>query len=628
MSKIKREFDVVIVGGGHAGCEAFGAACRIGVRACLVLPSLAEAGFQPCNPAVGGPGKGHLVREVVALGGLMGKVTDESGLQFRTLNARKGPAVRATRVQTDSGIYSKRMEAALSEISGGVILEDRAIGILWNKRGGRRYIDGVRLMRGGDLGTRAVVIATGTFLRGQLFVGDKIRPGGRLGAAPAVRLAGSLADMGLPLIRLKTGTCPRLDGATIDVRGLDPQRTETPTPFFDPSSTETALPQLTCYLTYTGEKAHRVVRDNLEKSALYSGAISGVGPRYCPSFETKIARFPDKDSHQIFLEPEDQNSSVVYPSGLSTSLPERVQDELVRAIPGLENARIVRYGYAVEYDAVRPNVLSPELQVEGCDGLFLAGQILGTSGYEEAAALGLIAGANAALWARGDSPVVFGRDEAYAGVMIDDLTSKGVDEPYRMFTSRAEYRLLLREDNADERMLECAMGTGLIDRERSRAVQEKITAIKDALERLRGYRLTPSKETNAQLRDAGLSEISKPHSLLDLLRRNAVGLKDIRFLAPWIDQLPPVVRTRLEVDIKYSGYLDRQAAEAAKLRHVDQVRLPADIDYKSMPGLRPEIVEKIAATNPSTLGQVSRIPGVTPAAVSIIHVWCERMRTK
>ena len=328
------------------------------------------------------------------------------------------------------------------------------------------------------------------------------------------------------------------------------------------------------------------------------------------------------------MEPEDKDGSVIYPSGLSTSLPETVQDELVRGIPGLENARIIRYGYAVEYDAMRPNVLAPDLQVDGFDGLFLAGQILGTSGYEEAAALGLLAGANAALWVRGDAPVVFGRDEAYAGVMVDDLTSKGVDEPYRMFTSRAEYRLLLREDNADERMLSAGLRSGLIDSKRAEQVRQKIAAIKQATERLSNTRLTPSRDTNNRLRDAGLEQISKPQSLADLLRRNAVGLGDVRFLAPWIDELTPSVKTRLEVDIKYSGYLGRQQAEAAKLRNVDQVRLPPNIDYASLPGLRPEIVEKIEATNPSTLGQISRIPGVTPAAVNIIHIWCERTRTR
>jgi tRNA uridine 5-carboxymethylaminomethyl modification enzyme len=626
MQRKNKTFDVVVIGGGHAGCEAYAASCRVGVRTALVIPSLAEAACQPCNPAVGGLGKGHLVREVVALGGLMGRITDLSGLQFRTLNRRKGPAVRGTRVQTDSGVYMQNMAKALRAVSGGDIVEERAIALAWTGDGRKKRVVGVELAGGEVLETRAVVIATGTFLRGTLFIGDETWAGGRRDAKPAVRLAKSLEAMGLPLIRLKTGTCPRLDGSTIRVENLEPQPGDKPQPFFDPSTKETTLPQLTCYLTYTGEKTHAVVRKNLERSALYSGAISGIGPRYCPSFETKVARFPDKDRHQIFLEPEDQEAKVIYPSGIPTSLPADVQDDFVHAIPGLEKARIVRYGYAVEYDAVQPKICAPTLEVDGFSGLYLAGQILGTSGYEEAAALGLVAGANAALKARGDDPLVLARDQAYAGVMIDDLTTKGVDEPYRMFTSRAEYRLLLREDNADERLVEEGVRTGLVSGSQAQVVQEKLALVKQALERLRETGLTPSNETNQRLRDSGLPTIAKQSSLSDLVRRNDVRLGDLSPLAPWIGDLPDAVKARVEVDIKYEGYLERQQLQAEQLRHIDNVQLPGDIDYGKVPGLKHEVVERLTETKPATLGQVSRMPGITPAAVHILQVWCQRKK--
>jgi tRNA uridine 5-carboxymethylaminomethyl modification enzyme len=624
MARNDKLYDVIVIGGGHAGCEAFAASCRVGASTALVLPKLSEAGCQPCNPAVGGLGKGHLVREVVALGGLMGRLTDRSGIQFRTLNRRKGPAVRGTRVQTDSTVYMSTMAAAIEEIDGGHIIEDKAIALTWSSKRDSKKIEGVLLARGGMLRARAVVIATGTFLRGTLFMGDKTWAGGRRGAEPAVRLAQSLEETGLPLIRLKTGTCPRLDGNTINVDKLEVQLGDKPEPFFDPDTTSTTLPQRTCYLTYTGEKTHDVVRRNLEKSALYSGAITGIGPRYCPSFETKVARFPDKDRHQVFLEPEDQYGSVIYPSGLPTSLPAQVQDEFVHAIPGLENAKIVRYGYAVEYDAVQPKIMAPNLEVDGFDGLFLTGQILGTSGYEEAAALGLLAGANAALKLRGDKPIILARDQAYAGVMVDDLTTKGVDEPYRMFTSRAEYRLLLREDNADERLIEEGVRTHLVDGQRAGVVREKLKDINAALTRLRTTQLNPSEQNNTKLRDVGLMGISKPISLFDLLRRQEIQLDDLKVFEPWIGDLLGSVKARVEVDAKYAGYLDRQRAQAEKLRHIDKVPLPSGCDFFGIPGLRGEIVEKLRDAKPATLGQASRLPGITPAAVQILHLWCEK----
>lgn len=619
------DYDVVVIGGGHAGCEAFAAAIRAGARAALVTPEVAGIAVQPCNPAVGGPGKGHLVREIVALGGLMGRITDRSGIQFRTLNRRKGPAVRSTRVQTDSAVYAREMQRELAAAAPpGAIIEDEATALRLEADGAARRVTGIALARRGGLSARCVVITAGTFLRGVLFVGAGIAPGGRRGAAPSIALAESLEAAGLPLLRLKTGTCPRLDGATVDFASLEAQEGDEPPPFFDPATLAPALAQRVCHVTYTGEAAHDVVRRNLDRSALFGGAITGVGPRYCPSIETKIARFPDRERHQIFLEPEDAAGRVIYPAGLSTSLPEDAQEEMVRAIPGLGRARVVRYGYAVEYDAVQPTCLAPSLEVDGIRGLYLAGQILGTSGYEEAAALGLVAGANAALAVRGDRPLALGRDRAYAGVMIDDLTGRGVDEPYRMFTSRAEHRLLLREDNAGERLVDEALRAGLVPAERGRAVREGALAAGEALRALEEAVLAPTAGALAALAGLGVGAIRKPTSLAELARRDGVGLDDLRRFAPWLGALAPEIRARLEVDVKYAGYVRRQEALAAKLAATDAVRLPAGIDYAAIPGLRGEAVEKLTRLRPATLGQASRIPGMTPAVVEILHVWCAR----
>jgi tRNA uridine 5-carboxymethylaminomethyl modification enzyme len=621
----RQDFDVIVIGGGHAGCEAFAAAMRIGAKPAIVTPAVAGIGIQPCNPAVGGPGKGHLVREIVALGGLMGRVTDRTGIQFRTLNRRKGPAVWSTRVQTDSAAYAAEMQRIIVEIAPpGSVIEDEAVEIDFAIGHRGRRVAGVRLARRGLVAAQAIVITTGTFLRGVLFVGDRKEPGGRRGAPPSIALAESLGRAGLPFIRLKTGTCPRLDGSTIDVEGLDTQIGDEPPPFFDPDTRGFSLPQRVCHVTYTGDAAHAVVRAHLDRSALYGGAITGIGPRYCPSIETKIARFPEKERHQIFLEPEDCDGRVIYPAGLSTSLPEDAQDAMVRAIPGLERARIVRYGYAVEYDAIQPTCLTPALEVEGIAGLFLAGQILGTSGYEEAAMLGLVAGANAALSLAGDRPLELRRDRAYAGVMIDDLTGRGVDEPYRMFTSRAEHRLLLREDNAGARLVDEGERTGLLGARRAREIRARRDAVNAARERLAGEMVVPTTEVLSAIAAFGGAAIRKPTSLADLARHDGIRLPDLCAFAPWLGALEPEAIAGLEVDLKYEGYVRRQEALAATLALMDEIALPFDVDYAAIPGLRAEAIEKLSRIRPATLGQASRIPGITPATVEILHVHCRR----
>jgi tRNA uridine 5-carboxymethylaminomethyl modification enzyme len=616
----ERVFDVVVIGGGHAGCEAFAAACRIGASAALVTPDLAAVAVQPCNPAVGGPGKGHLVREVVALGGLMGRVTDRCGLQFRTLNLRKGPAVRSTRVQTEARAYPEAMRAELERIPGGLLIEDTALGLIVEGSDRSRRLRGLRLARGGEIRARAAVVTTGTFLRGMLFLGNERTPGGRRGAAPSVELAECLERLGMPLLRLKTGTCPRLAGDSVDFACLEEQPGDLPEPFFDPETRGTTLPQRPCHLTWTGAPCHDLIRANLGTSALFGGAITGIGPRYCPSIETKIARFPDRERHQIFLEPEDRHGSVIYPSGLSTSLPLPIQERMVRLIPGLERTRILRPGYAVEYDAIQPRCLSPGLEVDGIAGLFLAGQILGTSGYEEAAALGLVAGANAALAARGEPSVVLRRDQAYVGVMIDDLVTRGVDEPYRMFTSRAEHRLLLREDNAEERLVDAAAAAGLVSGERAAAIRSRRDRVERAAERLAGQFVGLGTASDEALARVGLPPLTRPARVADLLRRPGVRARDLAPLAPWLTAEPAEVLDRLEVHVKYAGYIERQSARAEGLAALEDVRVPGDLDLRGIPGLRAELAEKLLAVRPATLGQAGRIPGMTPAAIELLHV--------
>lgn len=635
ISPMASDFDIVVIGGGHAGAEAAWAASGLSCATALVTLDASVIARMSCNPAIGGVGKGQIVREIDAMGGLMGLAADATGIQFRMLNRSKGPAVWGPRCQSDRHAYAAWVQRALGERKNLTILEGEATDVIVEDG----HVAGVRIrlhpqansvLEGGtdgesiDLCCRAVIVTAGTFLNGVMHLGERTWAGGRYDEPAANGLTASLASLGLEFGRLKTGTCARLDAATIDYDKCTRQDGDAEPAAFSFMTARLSVEQIPCWITWTNRDVHDAIRANFHRAPMYTGQIQSTGPRYCPSIETKIDRFADKDRHQIFLEPEDRDGRIIYPSGLSTSFPRDVQEAMVHSIPGLERARIVRFGYAVEYDAVQPRCLSPHLEVDGFAGLFLAGQILGTSGYEEAAALGLIAGANAALLARGDAPIVLRRDQAYAGVMIDDLTGTGVDEPYRMFTSRAEYRLLLREDNADERLLAEGLRAGLIDETAARRVRQVTDAVKAAGDRLRETVVTPSSANNATLREAGLDEVKKPSSLLDLARREGCALARLLPLAPWLGELDDRTRTRLEVDIRYEGYLGRQEAQAKRLGEMDTVKFPPQMVFRGISGLRGEVVEKLEQLRPATLGQASRIPGITPAAIEILRVYAKR----